>query len=103
MASLITTGVLAAYHWAVYRGDRRLAPTAPERPRFVLLIGPADDEITKAVRDLTKARVQLWRRADTVPPWSVDAVVAALAGVSADEVVVVAGPDGPQVIEVERD
>ncbi|HEX7098297.1 MAG TPA: DUF5671 domain-containing protein [Acidimicrobiia bacterium] len=103
VASLITTGVLAAYHWAVYRGDRRLAPTAPERPRFVLLIGPADDEITKAVRDLTKARVQLWRRADTVPPWSVDAVVAALAGVSADEVVVVAGPDGPQVIEVERD
>lgn len=68
----------------------------------MLLIGPADKDVVRAVRERTGAEVQLWTRTDQVPPWSADEVVESLAGISDDEVVVVAGPEGPRVMGVER-
>jgi len=44
----------------------------------------------------------VWGRTDSAPPWSAGEVVEALAGVTDEEVVVVATVDGPQVIGVER-
>ncbi len=80
---LVAAGTLAAYHWAVHREDRRLAPPvpgphepaspagpglvatpAPEVDRGpierVLLIGPQDEELVAAVQGATGAQVELW-------------------------------------------
>lgn len=103
LASLVTAGVLAGYHWAVYRADRRRSPEAPAGPRFVLLIGPADDRIGRALRERTGAEVRVWARTDPAPPWSVDEVVEALSEIAAEDVVVVVGPDGVQAMGVDRD
>lgn len=102
---LLTSVGVAAYHWAVYRNDRERMPAATEAPgpRFVLLVGPADREIAHAVADRTRGRVQAWARADDgLTAWSLDAVMAALAGTTADEVVVLSGADGLHVIPVHR-
>lgn len=101
-ASLVIAAVVVAYHWAIYRSDRARSPAPQGGPRYVLLIGPADKDVVRAVRERTGAEVQLWTRTDQVPPWSADEVVESLAGISDDEVVVVAGPEGPRVMGVER-
>ena len=101
---LFTTGAVAAYHWAVYRGDRELLPAVVETrgPRFVLLVGPADREIADAVARRTHGRVQAWSRVDDGRGWSADEVMAALEGLSAEEVVVLSEADGPRAIPVHR-
>jgi hypothetical protein len=102
---LLSTGAIAAYHWTVYRDDRRRLPTPVEArgPRFVLLVGPADAEIAHAVARRTHGRVQAWARTDDgAAPWSVDEVMAALEGVTADEVVVLRDAEGVRTIPVRR-
>ena len=102
---LFTTGAVAAYHWAVYRGDRERLPAVVETrgPRFVLLVGPADREIADAVARRTHGRVQAWSRVDDgLGAWSADEVMAALEGLSAEEVVVLSEADGPRAIPVHR-
>lgn len=102
---LLTTGAVAAYHWSVYRTDREHAPAEVEAqgPRFVLLVGPADREIATAVAHRTHGRVQAWSRTDDgLPTWSVDDVMTALAGTTAEEVMVLSGADGLRVIPVHR-
>ena len=82
--------------------------TPPRRPRshgprFVLLVGPPDREIAQAVAHRTHGRVQAWSRADDgLPTWSVDDVMSALEGATAEEVMVLSGADGLQVIPVRR-
>ncbi|HEX2153901.1 MAG TPA: DUF5671 domain-containing protein [Acidimicrobiia bacterium] len=49
LAILATTGAVAAYHWAVYRLDRQHGPIGHRGPRYVLLIGAADEDIAAAV------------------------------------------------------
>jgi hypothetical protein len=100
---LLTTGAIAGYHWAVYRADREVAPAVERGPRYVLLVGPVDGEIIGQVRRLTGGRVQVWPRTDgRGRPWSVDEVAEALSGTTEDEVVVIAGEDGLEVVPVDR-
>lgn len=102
---LLTTAAIATYHWAVYRADRERVPTAvaPLGPSFVLLVGPADAQIARAVARQTHGRVQAWSRTDDgLPPWSVDDVMAALGETTAREVIVLADAEGLHAIPVHR-
>ena len=101
-ASLLVSAAVAAYHWAVYASDRDQVPAVTPGPRHILLLGSADDATVRDIRQRTGARVEVWGRTDSAPPWSAGEVVEARAGVTDEEVVVVATVDGPQVIGVER-
>lgn len=80
--------------------------TRAPAPGHVLLVGPADPAISSEVADRIGGSVELRRRlGDDVAPWSVEAVVAAVAtarvGSDPDqtsELIVLSGPDGLQVI-----
>lgn len=98
LGMLVAAGAISGYHWLVYRTDRRLTPAAPVRrgPRQVLLVGPRSDALADAVRRATGARVEGWV-ADG-PPWDTDAVLAALAGAAREQVLVVSGAAGTQVV-----
>jgi uncharacterized protein DUF5671 len=100
---LATTGAIAGYHWSVYRGEREQPPAARSGPRFILLVGRPDPDITSALASATGARVEAWPRADAAgAPWVVDDVVS-LVGTSTDgEIIVLSDDTGPHVIPVRR-
>lgn len=126
---LVTASLLSAYHWTVFRADRALAPEVAARgpsahagapaeadaqapqatqtdaaptPRWVLLVGVQDPEVARALEERTGARAQLLTRTDGAAPWSVDALVDAVEAAPTGDLVVVAGPDGLQVLPVRR-
>ena len=102
---LVTAVAVAAYHALVYRDDRERAPAAAEAhgPRYVLLVGPADSEIARAVAHRTHGRVQAWVRTDDgAGAWSVEDVMAAVTAAAAQEVLVIAEPAGLRTIPLRR-
>lgn len=102
---LFTTAAVAAYHGAVHRSDRERMPAAvaPQGPRFVLLVGPDDREVARAVARRTHGHVQAWTLVDDGrATWSADEVMAALEGTTAEEVIVLCDEDGLRAIPVRR-
>lgn len=97
---LITTAIVAGYHWLIYREDRDYITSSQRGPRFALLIGPADEHVIDLVRRSTGGRAVLWSRDDGATPWDAPAVVAALQASEASDVIVLAEPEGPRVIAV---
>jgi hypothetical protein len=100
---LVATVLVAAYHFALWRGDRA-AGAAPEHVRTierVTLVASGDPEpIVAAIREATGARVAVLRRADAVAGEAgADALVGALVGILDDgavggHVLLVAGGEG---------
>ncbi|GAA3866248.1 hypothetical protein GCM10022381_07360 [Leifsonia kafniensis] len=103
---LVATGLVAGYHFSVWRHDRAALPAeSPARARSidrVFLVTAADPEPQKrAIEDATGASVTVWRRADSdtdaagavVRPGDVD-LAHALDGVVGERVLVLTGPGG---------
>ena len=99
---LLSTGAIAAYHWTVHQRSRAAVPAATHGPRYVLLVGPSDPEIAQAVAHATGGRVQAWSTDDGGAPWSVEAVLAALAASPDGEVLVLSDTSGVHAIPVHR-
>jgi len=95
---LTATVLVAAYHFAIWRNDRTsdVAEEQVRRIARVTLVASGDSaEIVDAVRAATGARVTVLQRADAVQREpDVTAIVAALDGVEAAHVLVVAGVKG---------
>lgn len=104
IATVVTTAAVAGYHWAVYRQDHRRAAPVPRGPRYVLLIGPPDGEAARELSRRTGGRVEVWSRTDvTSPAWDVDHLADSLSWRDDENVIVLAGPDGFDVVPVDRD
>lgn len=109
---LVTTSLLSAYHWTVFRADRVLAPqvatTAPSTvdraaERWVLLVGAEHPDVVAELARRTGSRAQLMVRTDGgMQPWSIDDLVEAVSAAPAGDLVIVAAPDGLQVLPVRR-
>ncbi len=85
---LLSTGAIAGYHWLIYRSEQEQVVRL-NHPKYILLIGPRDPEITRQVAALSGARVNLWSELDTeVSGWSLDEISNSLLGVTAESVVI---------------
>jgi preprotein translocase subunit Sss1 len=99
LALLLTVGVIAGYHWLVFRRDRAMTREVPEEPRLhirsVLVVGSDAPELRQALAEATHARIQVWQRLDNGHA-TVDAddVAARVVQVDAESVMVVIEPDG---------
>jgi hypothetical protein len=101
IAVLVAAGAVAAYHWTVYGVQRRHTTQRAHGPRFILLVGPPRAGMVGDLARATGGTVRAWTRADGVGlPWTSEQVLDALAGIVAEEVVVVAEDDGVKVIPV---
>jgi len=102
---LVATGLAAGYHFAVWRHDRALTAAAtPARKRTigkVILVTAGDPEpLVRVAAEVTGASVTVWRRADAgtsdasegAASELPDRLARALEGITADRVLVVAGP-----------
>lgn len=113
VATIVVVGVVATYHWTVWRHDRDLGDphplpdvvpgTARPSPARVTLVGVADQRIVADLRAATGAVVELWERTDQVcRPWDAHWLAAELAGRDDAHVVVLSGDTTPEVIAVRR-
>lgn len=104
---LVTTGTISAYHWTIYRADRRRAPApgaaAAGQDRWVLLVGPADADLAEAVATRTGSAVQIARPVvGTADPWTVQDVVQAIESAGPGDLLVLGEPAGPHALRVDR-
>jgi hypothetical protein len=93
LAIVVALGVMAAYHWRVYRSDREAEPERVGGFERLLLVAPGEAAaLGRTLAERTGARVDVWRTGEGEA--SIDAVLAALEGVEGPEGVVMVGPDG---------
>jgi hypothetical protein len=98
LALVLTVGVIAGYHWLVFRHDRAMTRQMPEEARLhirsVMVVGSDAPGLRQALAEATHARIQVWQRLDnghaTV---DVDDVAARVVEVDAERVMVVIEPD----------
>jgi hypothetical protein len=96
---VLAAGAVAAGNVVQLYRDRRVLPaTHPRSARSVLLVGPADPDLARAVAHATGARVQHWCT-DGGTPWSVEQVVDAVTSARSD-VLVMSERDGLRVIPI---
>lgn len=96
---LLATGLVAVYHFSVWRRDRAAAPAVDLRTveRVFVVAGGDAAALGGAIEAATGASVVAWQRADTEPGVdapSPDVVARALDGVHARRVLVVVGAEG---------
>jgi hypothetical protein len=91
---LITVGVIAGYHWSVYRKDREALPEAePEGPvRDVVVLAPNGLDAA-AIAEATGTHVRIVQRLDEVPV-DFDAVITAITATEGERVIVVTTDSG---------
>lgn len=92
---LVATGLVAAYHYPVWRRDRQTRQEAPARTidHVILVTGTDADPVKKVIAETTGASVTVWQRADRHDGRPSDEhLVDALAGVAGRRVMVVTGP-----------
>ncbi|HYH76569.1 MAG TPA: hypothetical protein VD841_03585, partial [Arthrobacter sp.] len=108
---LVAAGLVAGYHFALWRRDRALLAAAGPAPRrtvdhVTLVAGPGSDALAQEIAKVTGgAKVTVWLRADdgsaaapqpVASPASGESawqVAKALEGITARHVLVVLGPD----------
>ncbi len=93
---VLTTGAVAAYHWAVHTDDRAARPE-PERrpPRHVLLVSADGRTLADAVAARTGATVRPLHRLDVAPGVpDADAIAAAILASPHERLLVTVGDDG---------
>jgi hypothetical protein len=103
---LVTAGAVSAYHGQVFRADRDRLPHRDRhrRTRWVLLAGPADATLGRAVAARTGTAVQIVHRTDLdgQRPWDVEDVVRAVESAGQSDVLVLDEADGPHGIPIQR-
>lgn len=100
---LVSTAIISAYHWEIYRHERDIDITFGGRKVSVLLVGPRDQEFITAVKEQTGAEITYWYRSDDVGiTWPTDRVVAAINEATNDQLLVVLESTGLKVIPVQH-
>jgi hypothetical protein len=103
LSILITTGAIAGYHWLVYRNERELTAAGLRGPRFVLMVGPKDPELKRAIAQLTGGRVQFWERKDDINAvWNGEEVLDVVGSSTEDDLIVIADSHGLRTVPVDR-
>ena len=99
---LISTGIVAAYNWSVYRLEKDVDVTFAAVVKSVLLVGPKDDEFARQLKDATGARVISWVRTDSdLTPWPVDRVIELVTQAQSSKVLVLLESSGVKIMPVD--
>jgi hypothetical protein len=102
---LLATGAVAGYHWSIYRVDRKYLPAVALEisPRFIILVGPMDQEIAGELSRRTGDQVQSWIREDNLGAgWEIEELEAVVRNSSSPVLLVLSDADGMQAIPLHR-
>lgn len=73
---LLSTGIVAGYHWEIYRHEKDVEVSFAKTVTNILLVGPNSPELIQALKESTGAKVSFLQRADASElVWPVDHVI----------------------------
>jgi len=100
---LVSTAIISAYHWLIYRLENSNEVVFGSRALTVLLIGPANQELVRSIRKETKAKVStLISKENDELIWPIERVVSMVKDTNHDQVVIVLDNSGLNMIPVKR-
>ena len=101
---LVSTAIVAAYHWSIYRHENTVDVAFGTKQKTVLLVGPHDADLAHSVAQQTGARITSWSRTDLGDvTWPEHDVVKAILESTSQQLIVILGATGLEVIPVVRD
>lgn len=98
---LISTGIVAAYHWEIYRHERNVEVTYATKQLNVLLVGPEDTELIHDLKATTGAKVSFLQRTDVNElTWPTEHVIELVTQSKEQDLLVLLEATGVKVIPV---
>jgi len=98
---LISTGIVAGYHWEIYRHEKDVDVAFGAPTKSVLLVGPVDNEFVNQLKLATGAQVTIWQRTDAGDmSWPSEKVIELVQQTDGEQLLVVLSSTGVTAIPV---
>jgi hypothetical protein len=98
---LISTGIVAGYHWEIYRHEKDVDVFSDTPTKSVLLVGPVDNDFVNQLKIVTGAQVTFWQRTDAGDmSWPGEKVIELVQQTDGDQLLVVLSSTGVTAIPV---
>ena len=100
---LISTGIVAGYHWEIYRHEKSVEVSFATTATNVLLVGPTSPELIQKLKAATGAKVSFLQRADASElVWPTEHVIELVAQSKEPDLLVLLEATGVKVVPVTR-
>lgn len=100
---LVSTGIVAGYHWEIYRHEKSVEVSFAKSVTNVLLVGPNSPELIQELKAATGAKVSFLQRADaTELVWPTEHVIELVAQSKEHDLLILLETTGVKVVPVTR-
>ena len=100
---LISTGIVAGYHWEIYRHEKSVEVSFATTATNVLLVGPTSPELIQKLKAATGAKVSFLQRADASElVWPTERVIELVAQSKEHDLLILLEATGVKVVPVTR-
>lgn len=100
---LVSTGIVAGYHWEIYRHEKSVEVTFAKSATNVLLVGPNSPELIQELKAATGAKVSFLQRADaTELVWPTEHVIELVKQSKEHDLLILLETTGVKVVPVTR-
>ena len=98
---LISTGIVAAYHWEIYRHEKDVEVSFGSLTKSVLLVGPTNPEFVRALKAATGAKISFLERTDSGDlDWPTDRVIDLITNSKDRDLLILLESTGVKVVPV---
>jgi len=98
---LISTGIVAGYHWEIYRHEKDVEVSFDSLTKSVLLVGPTNPEFVHALKAATGAKIAFLERTDSGDlAWPTDQVIELVAQSKDRDLLILLESTGVKVVPV---
>ena len=100
---LISTGIVAGYHWEIYRHEKSVEVSFATTATNVLLVGPNSPELIQKLKATTGAKVSFLQRSDASElVWPTEHVIELVAQSKEHDLLILLEATGVKVVPVTR-
>ena len=100
---LLSTGIVAGYHWEIYRHEKDVEVTFASVVTNVLLVGPKNPELVNDLKTATNAKVSFLQRADAADLiWPADHVIELVSQSKDHDLMILLEASGVKVVPLVR-
>ena len=100
---LVSTGIVAGYHWEIYRHEKAAEVSFAPKVANVLLVGPKNPDLVHTLKTVTGAKVSFLQRADAGElVWPTEHVIELVAQSKDHDLLILLEATGVKVVPVTR-